>query len=150
MSSDSQNLRGISRLDQESSGTHGWQVRVQREGVRYGRFFSDYEWGGTENALNLAIQFRDKIISHHERISQSPPDRSLRSHQTAGARNQSGVVGVTRISQRSAKGDEYHFWQASWTDSEGNRQIVRYSVLKLGDEKAFELACIAREKALKP
>lgn len=143
MSSDSQNLRGISRLDQESSGTHGWQVRIQRKGVRYGRFFSDVEWGGSERALSVAIQFRDKIIAHQQRQS------SIRSHENTGARNQSGVIGVTRISQISAKGDEYHFWQASWTDREGNRQTVRYSVLKHGDEIAFEMACLAREAALK-
>lgn len=143
MSSDSQNLRGISRLDQESTGTHGWQVRIQRKGVRYGRFFSDHEWGGGEHALVIAIQFRDKVIAHQERLN------SIRRHENAGARNQSGVVGVTRISQRSAKGDEYHFWQASWTDNGGSRRTVRYSVLKLGDELAFEMACVAREEALK-
>ncbi|MDF1754187.1 MAG: AP2 domain-containing protein [Verrucomicrobiales bacterium] len=145
MSDDSANLRGISRLEQESSGTYGWQVRIQRNGVRYGRFFSDYEWGGTQKALNIALQYRDRVIAHQERVSQT----SVRAHETVGARNQSGVVGVTRISQRSAKGIEYHFWQASWTDQDGNRRTVRYSVLKLGEEKAFELACVAREDALK-
>ena len=146
---DSKDLRGISRLDQESSGTHGWQVRIQRKGVRYGRFFSDRVWGGSEEALALAIQFRDKVIAHQKRLRKNHGYRAVRSHQTVGARNQSGVIGVTRISQRTAKGMEYHFWQASWTGKDGKREVVRYSVLKLGDEKAFELACLAREKALR-
>ena len=111
-------------------------------------FFSDYEWDGPENALAVAIQYRDRIVAHHERLSQARGHRSVRAHETTGARNQSGVVGVTRISQRSSKGDEYHFWQASWTDNQGNRQTIRYSVLKLGEEEAFRMACIAREEAL--
>ena len=148
MSSEEPDLRGISRLDQEASGTYGWLVRIQRKGVRYGRFFSDQSRGGPERTLALAIQYRDRIVAHEERLSQSDGHRSIRSHQTPSPRNQSGVIGVTRISQRSEKGVEYHFWQASWTDSDGNRKTVRYSVLKLGDEVAFEKACIARRKAL--
>lgn len=148
MSSEKPDLRGISRLDQEPSGTHGWQVRIQRKGIRYGRFFSDQSRGGSDRALALAIQYRDRIVAHQERLSQSEGHQSIRSHQSLGPRNQSGVIGVTRILQRSEKGIEYHFWQASWTDPDGNRETVRYSVLKLGEEVAFEKACIARENAL--
>ena len=32
---------GICRLDLEASGTYGWQVRLQRTGVRFARFFAD-------------------------------------------------------------------------------------------------------------
>ncbi len=147
VSSETSNLRGISRLEQATSGTYGWLVRIQRKGVRHGRFFSDYEWGGPERALSIAIQYRDKLVAHLERLSELPGHRSARTHAAPGARNQSGVVGVIKISQRSSKGDEYHFWQASWTDSNGIRRMVRFSVLKFGDARAFELACAAREEA---
>lgn len=145
--SDSDPFFGISRLDQESVGTHGWQVRFQRKGVRYGRFFSDSAWGGEKAALAKAQQFRDRLLARAQRSS-GEGAASARSHTGPAARNRSGVVGVTRIIQRSATGMEYHFWQASWTSSEGDRQTIRYSVLKHGDETAFELACIARRKAL--
>lgn len=148
MSENDHNLRGISRLDQASSGTHGWQVRIQRKGVRYGRFFSDREWGGADEALKVAIHYRDKIIAHSDRLGPSG-EFSGRSHRFAGRRNNSGVVGVSRISQTSAKGVTYCFWQASWTDRDGARRTVRYSVLKLGEDEAFRLACIAREEAMK-
>ena len=137
---------GISRLDQESVGTHGWQVRLQRKGVRYGRFFSDSAWGGERTALVKARQFRDRILAHVERQNEERA-ASVRSHRAPASRNQSGVVGVTRIVQRSSKGVEYHFWQASWTTAEGDRKTVRYSVLKHGDETAFEMACRARRRA---
>lgn len=138
---------GISRLDQESVGTHGWQVRFQRKGVRYGRFFSDSAWGGREAALTLARQFRDRLLARASR-SEEVAGVSSRSHTAPTSRNQSGAVGVTRIIQRSSSGTEYHFWQASWTSPDGERRTVRYSVLKHGDEAAFEMACLARRRAL--
>lgn len=147
MNDDDHNVRGISRLDQASSGTHGWQVRIQRKGVRYGRFFSDREWGGSDEALEVALQYRDRIIAHSERLGQSEA-HSTRSHRFVGRRNNSGMVGVSRISQTSSKGVTYVFWQASWTDRDGARKTVRYSVLKLGEDEAFRLACNAREKAM--
>ena len=147
MSESDHNLRGITRLDQAPSGTYGWQVRIQRKGVRYGRFFSDSEWGGSDEALEVAVQYRDRIIAHSERLEQSV-DHSRRSHRFVGRRNNSGVVGVSRISQTSTKGVTYCFWQASWTDRDGTRRTVRYSVLKLGEDEAFRLACTAREKAM--
>ncbi len=145
--SDSDPDFGISRLDQESVSTHGWQVRFQRKGVRYGRFFSDSVWGSRDSALARARQFRDRLLARAERSGRGR-SASSRSHTGPAARNSSGVVGVTRIVQRTSNGTEYHFWQASWTSSDGKRQSVRYSVLKHGDEPAFELACIARREAL--
>lgn len=141
--SDSEEEFAISRLDQPSVGTHGWQVRLQRKGVRYGRFFSDSAWGGREASFALAVRYRDRIISHVERPDS---ERSTRSHALPSSRNTSGVVGVTKIVQRSANGDEYRFWQASWTTAEGERKTVRYSVLKHGDEEAFRRACVSRRE----
>ena len=136
---------GICRLDQEQVGTHGWQVRFQRKGVRHGRFFSDREWGGHDKALRLARRFRDRLLAHASRVSSSP---QIRVQSSVTRRNRSGVVGVTRISQRSAKGDSYHFWQASWTDQDGTRKVVRFSVLKYGEDTAFQQACEVRLEAI--
>jgi len=142
--SDSETEFAISRLDQPSVGTHGWQVRLQRKGVRYGRFFSDSAWGGRDESLALAIRFRDRILAHVER---SADTRSSSSHSLPAARNSSGAVGVAKITQRSANGVEYHFWQASWTSPNGHRKTVRYSVLKFGDREAFRRACIKRRES---
>lgn len=146
--SDSDPNFGISRRDQKSVGTRGWQVRFQRKGVRYGRFFSDSAWGGQTGSLNRARQFRDRLLARAERVERLSA-ASSRSHTVPASRNRSGVVGVTRIVQKSANGTEYHFWQASWTSSDGDRKMVRFSVLKHGDEAAFELACVARRDAMR-
>lgn len=137
---------GISRLDQESSGTHGWQVRIQRRGVRHGRFFSDAAWGGRSSALETAQRYRDRLIGRAER-SGGPETISSRSRVLPDSRNQSGVVGVARIVQRGPDGTEYLFWQANWTTEDGIRRSVRFSILKHGEDTAFELACRARRNA---
>jgi hypothetical protein len=138
---------GITRLDQNSVATHGWQVRLQWKGVRFGRFFSDAAWGGREAALFCAVRYRDRLAARLER-RRSEAAASTRSHTAPTSRNRSGVVGVARIVQRSASGVEYSFWQASWTAPDGTRESVRFSVRKHGEETALVLACEARRKAM--
>ncbi|MEM7697829.1 MAG: AP2/ERF family transcription factor [Verrucomicrobiota bacterium] len=144
--SDSVDMTGITRMDQPSSSTHGWMVRLQRKGVRHGRFFSDSEWGGLSESLAVAIAFRDRLVARFER--QSDPETTIRIHESITTRNSSGVVGVSRIRQIS-NDTEYFFWQASWTDPDGRRRSVRFSVLKHGEDRAFELACEARSEAVR-
>lgn len=138
---------GITRLDQASVATHGWQVRLRWKGVRFGRFFSDSAWGGREAALLCAERYRDRLLAGLERRG-SGSSASSRSHTAPAPRNRSGVVGVARIVQRSGAGVEYRFWQASWTSPEGRRETVRFSVLKYGEEEAWQLACEARRRAM--
>jgi hypothetical protein len=138
---------GITRLDQASVATHGWQVRLQWKGVRFGRFFSDSAWGGREAALLCAERYRDRLLARLGR-RRDQAAASTRSHTGPAARNRSGVVGVSRIVQRGPNGVEYCFWQASWTGSDGRRETVRFSVLKHGDEIAMRLACEARRRAM--
>jgi len=135
----------ISRLDLESAGTHGWQVRLQRQGVRYARFFSDLNWGGRDGALVRARQFRDRIVASARRSRSS----AVRIQSVRTGRNTSGVVGVSRVSSTGANGARYHFWQASWSPSPGQRRTIRFSILEHGEDTAFELACEARDQGVR-
>ena len=56
--------RGISRIDQDSTRTHGWFVRVgyaaDRRGTyraRHTKYFGDATHGGKKKALTAAIRF---------------------------------------------------------------------------------------------
>jgi hypothetical protein len=56
--------RGISRIDQDSTRTHGWFVRVgyyeTRKGsyrARHTKFFGDVSYGGKRKALRSAEAF---------------------------------------------------------------------------------------------
>jgi hypothetical protein len=60
--------RGISRIDQESTRTHGWFVRVgyyeTKEGsyrARHTKFFGDVSNGGKAKALKAAEKFVGQV-----------------------------------------------------------------------------------------
>lgn len=131
---------GIIRLDQPATGTYGWQVRLQRGGVRHARYFSDRASGGSQQALAAAVAWRDERLAT---LASGVQARVC----VSSARNSSGVIGVSRVIIRSSLGVEYVFWQASWTPVQGRRQTIRFSVKRHGDEVAFQLAVAARRQA---
>jgi hypothetical protein len=60
--------RGISRIDQPSTRTHGWFVRVgfyeRKDGTyvpRHTKYFGDFTHGGKTKALKAARAFVDKL-----------------------------------------------------------------------------------------
>ena len=62
--------RGISRIDQPSTRTHGWFVRTafyrRSDGhyaPRYSRFFGDVSNGGKRAALRAAKDYLEKLAS---------------------------------------------------------------------------------------
>ncbi len=58
--------RGISRID--SHDTHGWFVRAYKSGKTTSKLFSDSIYGGKDQALKKAIDFRQELVN---RLSQS-------------------------------------------------------------------------------
>src|SRR5690606_36660992 len=44
--------------------THGWQVRVRRDGRRLSKFFADARHDGREGALEAAVLYRDHLLEH--------------------------------------------------------------------------------------
>jgi hypothetical protein len=131
---------GIIRLDQPATGTYGWQVRLQRGGVRHARYFSDRTSGGDQQSLAAAVAWRDELLAS---LSNEMQVRVC----VSSSRNSSGVIGVNRVIIRTSLGVEYVFWQASWTPLQGRRQSIRFSVKRHGDEGAFQLAVAARRQA---
>ena len=128
----------ISRINLPLMKTHGWQVRLRRQGKLFSKFFSDRKHGGEEEALTIARAYRNELI------------KSLPDPVRAGAegkmtrRNVSGVVGVSRIVIKSGL-RRYEFWQATWSCDSGIRKRMKFSVRRYGEDRAFELACVARK-----
>lgn len=131
----------ITRIDLLSQGTHGWQVRLQRRGVKYAKFFSDTKCGCENKGLRLAQQWRDDLI---EEITRDDQARICRSSK----RNSSGVVGVSKIKVHASNGSIYEFWQATWSPELGVRKTVKFSVKRHGPELAFKLAVEARNQGI--
>ncbi|MGD1978991.1 MAG: hypothetical protein PVJ98_06350 [Akkermansiaceae bacterium] len=130
----------LARIDLPGVGTHGWQVRLQRQGKRYAKYFADNNWGGSRASYHAARQWRDGLL---KRLDEAEQIRVCR----PSSRNQSGVVGVSRVSV-SSNGTVYEFWQATWSPAPGRRRTVKFSIRRYGDRKAFRLAVSAREEGV--
>jgi hypothetical protein len=142
--------RNITRIDidrEGQTGTHGWEVRINRRGQKISKFFSDSLYGGKRATLKVARDYRDEI---EEQIPQLSRVEVLKN---TSARTDSGIAGVRRRTNTVVRnGWEYSYdaWEASWTPKIGGRRMKRlFSVLKHGDDKAFQLAVQARKEALK-
>ncbi len=132
----------IARIDLPDQRTHGWQVRLQRRGIKYAKFFSDSSYADPGIALANALAFRDQLVSELETQAKNQARICTRS-----TRNSSGVVGVSKISITAANGATYHFWQATWSPQPGKRCCVKFSIKRYGESEAFELAVQARTEA---
>ena len=141
--------RNITRIDIDrdgQSGTHGWEVRINRRGKKISKFFSDSWYEGKRGAMYAAREYRDEI---EEKIPQLSRAEVLRN---TSPRTDSGVAGVRRRTNSVIRnGWEYSYdtWEASWTPKKGGRRKRRqFSVLKHGEDEAYELAVAARNEAV--
>lgn len=138
---DPEDTYGIARIDLPAASTHGWQVRLQRRGVKQAKYFSDRGFGGPRAAYDAARQWRDGLLQRMAAAEDAA--RVCR----RSARNSSGVVGVSKVAVSSARGTVYWFWQATWCPAAGERRCVKFSVLRHGDHTAFRMAVRARRDA---
>jgi hypothetical protein len=140
--------KNISRIDIDGSktakGTHGFQVRLMRDGRATSKFFSDSAYKSKAKALSAARAFRDSQVKKLGPADTGP-------HDEPSSRNTSGIVGVRRR-EAVRETDEYtyyhYFWEASWTDGGGERQKRNFSVNKYGEDEAKGMAIAARKKGL--
>ena len=133
----------ITRIDIEPdedhpnrSPTHGWLVRVRRQGVRTSKFFSDKKFGGREAALyEHSIPYRDKLLE-----TLPEPDDPVR--RSAEARSHSGVIGLHFLHKDIGNGTRKPYIQLSWIDAGGKRHSASYSVEKWGLRRAVWNGCM--------
>lgn len=140
--------QNISRIDIEGAsgtkGTHGHQVRIMRKGKAVSKFFSDSHYGGKRKSLDAARKYRDSLVNKLGPADTGP-------HDDPSARNTSGIVGVRRREavRDTSKWTYYHyFWEASWTDENGERQKRNFSVNKYGEQEAKKKAIAARKRGI--
>lgn len=133
----------IARIDLPDASTHGWQVRLQRRGRKYGKFFADRLHGGSRDAYRVARAWRNALI---ERLDERDPGPRIC---LKSARNSSGVVGVSKVAVSASNGETYYFWQATWCPEPGQRRCVKFSIRRHGDRQAFRLAVEARRDGVR-
>lgn len=120
--------KGVIRYDYVN--THGWWVRVVREGVRFRKFFSDGVHGSIEEALRKAI------IDRHETLS-AFTDAKTNIHYSALALEPENRISL-KVETRNNK--QYYSWEARWYDENFKVKKRGFAIRKYGDEEAKALA----------
>ena len=140
--------RNISRIEvYASQGNHhgGWEVRMQRQGKKYSKFFADGQWGGRRKALREAQQYRDEL---ERRLK---PYSVKKLAENPSIRNSSGITGV-RKEVRTWENDgyeyRYEYWIAQWTDGLGRRRTRSFSIARYGEQEAFNRALAVRRQGV--
>ncbi len=132
----SMSMYGITRAEANALGKCGsWKVILMRRGIRHQKTFYDHSYGGSEAGLQKAQSFRDEIL----RIVEPLKKREL--HEIVPSNNTSGVVGVYLVQTRKLV-------RSAWVAEiciDGKLRTKRFSITQLGDERAFELAVLARK-----
>lgn len=117
----------------------GWQAHFTIGGIKHFRYFSDALYGSPEAARRAAEQFGVQNRELHRELL------ALRRRFEVRRNSRSGVPGVCRYWGDSKRGP---YWSAKWTDEAGRAVSRKFSISRLGEEKAFQLAVRAREKAV--
>lgn len=125
--------KNITRVDQPSKNTHGYNVRIQWKGQLHTKFFSDNVCGDRLAALHDAIQWRDTT---EKQIGKPHTTRQVVG---LSARNKTGVIGVRRRKRGNTE-----VYEATWITDEGKVGRTTYSIARHGERKAFKLAVKAR------
>lgn len=123
--------KGIIRYDY--AHTHGWWVRVTRDGAHFRKIFSDGQCDSFEDGLRKAILYRHEILASFPVTIRHVHARSI------------APEPENRIELKTEKGKQqpYVFWEAKWYDQDHNIQKKCFSVKKYGHEEARLLALAA-------
>lgn len=131
--------RNIFRI--ETGNTCGWQVRIERRKKQYNKLFSDSVHGGTDEALEAALAWRD---TQYEALPDpdDPAERLRTQRKMAEAMNRTGVVGIGFTMQTQKSGIKTPYVGAHWQDPEtGRRRSTSFSINKHGLRGALKKAC---------
>jgi hypothetical protein len=133
----------LRRVDNPNRSTHGWKVQLVRHRKAYARYFSDAQYGGSGQARQAAIEWRDRFDIEVPRLSRAGKADILRSNNT------SGVPGVFPWQYKDKKGRIHRYWVAVWKPEPGQKHKSRkFSIARYGEEDAKARAIQARQEAM--
>ena len=134
-------IKNIKRID--STKTHGWQVHVRRGGVLKTKLFSDRMSGGKAAALTAAKAHRDELLADMAKLSK-PLWKIKRTPRT-----NTGHLGVSLTEYTNKSGKRRKVITVTAREALGKAVNRKFSVDKLGYEKAVKAAVAWRAQVLK-
>ncbi len=138
-----QQLKGISRID--TRDTHGWYVRIYKNGKTYSKLYSDNKYGGKERALLVAQKARVIALEALKELPREPKRRLVRTDR----RNKSGIIGVSKTTKINKNGTTSDYFQVTWSPEPGKVKNRQWSVKKYGEEEAGRRAVEYRQQVMK-
>jgi len=133
----------VRRIDNPNRSTHGWKVQLVRHRKAYAKYFSDAQYGGSAQARQAAIEWRDRFDIEVPRLTRAGKADILRSNNT------SGVPGVFPWQYKDKKGRIQRYWVAVWKPAPGQKHKSRkFSVARYGEEDAKARAIQIRQEAM--
>lgn len=136
-------MKGISRID--SRDTHGWYVRIYKNGKTYSKLYSDNKYGGRDRALLVAFKARLLALESLKDIQTEPKRRLV----TSDKRNKSGIIGVSKTAKINKNGTTSDYYQVTWSPEAGHVKNRQWSVRKFGEQNARKLAIEFRHSVMK-
>jgi hypothetical protein len=138
-------MLNIRRVDHEASCTHCWRVTVQRRTHIHRRDFGDGPHGGRAQALDAAQAYRDHLIKTYPPLAMPEYCAILKKNNRSGI---SGLIRVDRVERNKGRQQRKLYWEAQWPIGHGRAQHKKFSILKYGEEGAYQRALAARDAAL--
>jgi hypothetical protein len=125
--------KNITRIDHPDKHTFGYFVRIQWNGERRAKFFSDKAYGDRLAALDAALEWRNKT---EKELGKPRTERQV----VGKTRSSSGVVGV-----RKRKEGHTEYYEATWVSTVGKLHRTRFSISKYGEKRALQMARRVRQ-----
>jgi hypothetical protein len=140
---DPQHMKGISRID--TRDTHGWYVRIYKNGKTYSKLYSDNKYGGKDRALLVAQKARVIALEALKELPREPKRRLVKTDR----RNKSGIIGVSKTTKINKNGTTSEYFQVTWSPEPGKVKNRQWSVKKYGEAEAGRRAVEYRQQVMK-
>jgi hypothetical protein len=128
--------KNVYRIDIDATNTHGWQVRITRQGCHFRKYFADHAHGGITESRDAAIEHRDFLL---EELPALPEGEAAHLHTEETRRKawkkltRTGVKGLgytMKIDNPQGKARPYA--SAYWSDHDGKRHSAQRSIIYHG------------------
>ena len=142
----SKKYKSITRMDIQEKKTHGWNVRVFYKGKMHKpKFFSDRLYDGVDEALQVAIEYRDKI---EKEIGKPRTERIVVSQNPF---NKTRKIGVRKIKKQTGSymkdgtPNYSEVYEVTWCPKPNVTKRTSVSIRAHGEEEAYRTACDIRD-----
>lgn len=129
-----------------ANGANGY-IRIGRDGkvVYLHRWIWEQVFGPIPDGWEIDHINGIKTDNRLDNLRCIPQAANKRNRKTP-AHNTSGINGVTKWSTTRRGNQKVEMWRAVAINQQGKQVIKTFSILKYGEDQAFEMACAARKQ----